>query len=182
MSQTKINLDEILVKIMTGSRFDNFTVLELRSAYISLSKNKELDKTEARRFVYRNILRLEKKGLLKRVHSKKRNRTYYTKSELFIIERFNITKALLEDTSSQNTSEIVPNSDLLQDLMGKLQRYKVEMLTSIGETEEYKELCSEFPELKEQLQESYNLSRDNSSKILGRVKAIESLIAQQQAS
>lgn len=180
MSQVKINLDSDLVEIMTASGFNNFTVLELRSAYLAISTNKNLDKTEVRRFVYRHILRLEKKGLLKRIKSKKRDRTYYAKTDLFDINRFNNTNTSLSKEAvvfSESSGSV--SQELLHGLIEKLQQYKVELLTSIGETDEYKALCLDFPELKGQLQEKYNQARDNSSKVLGRVKALESMIEQQ---
>jgi len=63
--------------------------------------------------------------------------------------------------------------------MNRLNQYKLELLTFMGETEEYELLCSQFPQLTEDLRERYSYARDNRSKILGRIKALESLINQQ---
>jgi len=46
----------------------------------------------------------------------------------------------------------------------------------MGEAEEYDAIYKEMPEIQMQIQELYNQSRDKCSKLLGKVKAIESLI------
>lgn len=180
MSQLKLNLDSELITILSSANFDKFTVLELRSAYLALSQKPELDKTEARRFVYRHILRLEKSGLLKRIQSKKKDKTSYVKTSKFDTYKFIATNQHLDEEVDVNFEEPdSPSKDLLRILIDKLQTYKIELLTSIGETEEYKSLCLEYPQLKDQLQESYNLARENSQKIIGKVKALEKSIKQQ---
>jgi hypothetical protein len=180
MNQVKINLDSDLFTLLSSSNFDKFTVLELRSAYLALSHQVDLNKVEARRFIYRNILRLEKKGFLKRTYSKKTDKTFYIKAASFDINNFNVVSHDLDEEViiDSNEPKLLPK-DILQSLINKLQNYKVELLTSIGETDEYKSLCLEYPQLKEQLQESYNFARENSQKIIGKVKALEKSIEQQ---
>tara|TARA_R110001599_G_scaffold88110_1_gene234383 strand:- start:262 stop:822 length:561 start_codon:yes stop_codon:yes gene_type:complete len=176
----KIELDSSLFSILKKEGFNNFTVLELRGAYLAISGNNNLHKVEARRFVYRHILRLEKKGLLKRTHSKNTNKTSYVKTPLFEISKLDVKDDDLDnDAVTSQEENNLPSKDLIRGMVNKLQNYKVELLTSIGETDEYKALCLEYPQLKDQLQDSYNRARDNSQKIIGKVKALESFIAQQ---
>ncbi len=175
----KIELDSGLFSILKKEGFNNFTVLELRGAYLAISGNNNLHKVEARRFVYRHILRLEKKGLLKRTHSKNTNKTSYVKTPLFEISNFDVKDDDLDNAVTNQEDNNLPSKDLIRGMVNKLQNYKVELLTSIGETDEYKALCLEYPQLKDQLQKSYNLARDNSQKIIGKVKALECFIAQQ---
>jgi len=175
----KIDLDSGLLSILKTESFNKFTILELRGAYLAISRDKDLHKTEARRFVYRHILRLEKNGLLKRIYSKKTNKTTYAKTSKFDTSKFNAINQLLGDEVKFNlTGTDSTSKDLLQILINKLQGYKVELLTSIGETDEYKSLCLQYPQLKEQLQENYNFARENSQKIIGKVKALEKSIEQ----
>jgi hypothetical protein len=54
--------------------------------------------------------------------------------------------------------------------------YKQQLLIGIGEADEYKLLCKQYPELKEDLQPKYNNIRDQNTKILGKIKVIESLL------
>jgi hypothetical protein len=180
MNQSKINLDSKLFTILSAPNFDKFTVLELRDAYLDLFQKGDMYKVEARRFVYMHILRLEKKGFLKRAYSKNKNKPIYIKAAAFNINNFKTKKPSLNDVVKIKPSETPPPSkDLLQRLIDRLQGYKIELLTSIGETDEYKSLCLEYPQLKDQLQASYNLARENSQKIIGKVKALEKSIKQQ---
>ena len=55
------------------------------------------------------------------------------------------------------------------------------MLSSIGETEEYDAICKDLPHMKNQIQELYDDARDRCTKTLGRVKALEAVIAKQKA-
>ena len=170
----KINLDSDLLSILLTESFNNFSVLELRSAYLAITDKPTLGKVEARKFVYSHIIRLEKKGLLERKYSDKRGRTFYLKSKKFSPDKFQISKNIEESSISQAKKD--ENEEIKKDLISKLNQYRLELLTSIGETDEYKLLCNQFPQLTENLQERYNYARDNGSKILGRIKALESLI------
>ena len=50
---------------------------------------------------------------------------------------------------------------------------------NIGESEAYKELYSEFAELVYEIQPIYNKARDNNTRILGKIRAIEGLMNQE---
>jgi hypothetical protein len=142
-----------------------------------LSPKVGLDKAEAGRIVYRNILRLEKNGLLKRTSSKKTDKASFVKTSIFDINIFNEKKqSLCEEVDLNPDKTDSPSGDLLQNLIEKLQYYKVELLTNVGERDEYKSLCREYPQLKELLQDSYNLARENHQIIMGNVKALETTI------
>lgn len=180
MSKIQLALDHDFIGILAATNFDNFTVLELRSAYLALPGHRELDKVQTQRIVYRQILRLQKKDLLKRTESKTTKKIRYQKTELFYsamliprAQRTELTRVVHDDVPIESRDQ------LHKHLIDKLKQYELELLSSMGESDEYKELYSEFPELKSQLQERYNQARDYSSKLLGRVKAIETLIEQQ---
>lgn len=167
-----ITLDEDLLSILLTESFDNFTVLELRGAYLAKVDDPALDKVEARRYVYRHILRLEKKGLIVRKKSSKQNRTYYSKTDEFSEDKFRTHSKPIANISSVT---LTPEG-VSQKLTEKLNRYRSELLITLGETEEYKSLHEEFPNLTQELQQRYDSARDHCSKIHGRIKAIESLI------
>ena len=59
--------------------------------------------------------------------------------------------------------------------------YKAELLLNMGESEAYKELYLESPELVDELQPQYNKARDNNTRILGKIRAIEGLLKQNEA-
>tara|TARA_R110001592_G_scaffold319321_1_gene596855 strand:- start:419 stop:997 length:579 start_codon:yes stop_codon:yes gene_type:complete len=182
MNQSKINLDSDLFTILSSPNFDKFTVLELRSAYMSCSTTSEMDKNIAQRYVYRNILKLQKKGLLNRKDSKKTKKTTYVKTELFSSAIFEVENASaisiadLPDTDESPDKTNSPSKHLIQSLINQLHDLNAELLINLGEREQYKSLCQEYPQLKESLQESYNFARNNFKKIEGHIKAINNAI------
>ncbi len=64
-----------------------------------------------------------------------------------------------------------------EQLKEELSSHKLELLTTIAETEEYETLCQKLPSKQLEIQELYNDARNRYSKTLGKVKAIESLIS-----
>ncbi len=63
-------------------------------------------------------------------------------------------------------------------LKERLSKHRSEMLCAMGEAEEYSELCSEYPELCDEAQGLYNSARERSAMLLGKVKALESILSQ----
>jgi hypothetical protein len=181
MSEETVRLDAELSTILSPAEFDNFTVLELRDAYVALPANVGMDKTKAQRIVYRQVYRLKNKGLLRRADASKKRNICYEKTELFFSTEI-LPRSSNEEIKPTAASKVETDKGrhlFVKNLVEKLRQYKLELLTSMGESDEYKALYSEYPHLKGQLQESYNTARDNCSKLLGRVKAIETLIEQQ---
>lgn len=180
MSKVSFRLNHDFLSVLTLSDFDNFTVLEFRAAYMAQPSCTSLDKTRAQRIVYSLLTRLQKNGLLKRTESKTAKKIRYQKTELFYSVQLLPHSAGTKLAGAElNDAQIEAQDQLRKQLVEKLKQYELELLTSMGESDEYKALYSEFPQLKSQLQERYNQARDNSSKLLGRVKALETLIKQQ---
>jgi hypothetical protein len=57
-----------------------------------------------------------------------------------------------------------------------LKETRLDLLSSLGETERYKQLFEEIPHLKGRLEGAYLEVRDRSSKLLGHVRAIENTL------
>jgi len=73
-------------------------------------------------------------------------------------------------------AELAKTPPLGEVLTERLNHYKNELLTGLGEAEEYKRLYEQFPKLKSKLQPKYNGVREHNSKLLGSIKAVENLI------
>ena len=182
MPAIKIALCKEIHSIITRNDFDKFTVLELRSAYMASSTSQGIDKNSAQRYVYRNILKLQKKGLLNRNDSKTSKKTTYTKTELFNSAIFEVNgpsdrpSVDLPDIAQSSKKNNSPSKKLIQSLINQLHDFNAELLINLGEREQYKSLCEDYPQLKEPLQESYNLARNNFEKIKGHIKALNNAI------
>lgn len=173
-----MKLDETFKCIVANPKINHFTAIEIRTAYLVLNQQSRLDNAEARRFVYAELVKLVKKGWLKKIVSKKRGITSYVKTDEFnltleIHKQHNLIsveskKLKVAEISTQNVSS---------DLLCRLQDYKNDLLEGLGEADEYRSLRLEYPEMHENLQLKYNSIRDGNSRLLGKIKAIDNIIA-----
>jgi hypothetical protein len=169
-----MKLNPLVAQIIVATNFDNFTTSDVRSAYFALKNDLSLEPTSVRRFIYAELLKLVKKDWLKKFASNKRGFTRFHKTALFDSHEI----ALLAMNSVKDSSNTPVNKQ--NKLLAKLNHYKADLLLNIGESEAYKELYSEFPELVDELQPQYNKARDNNTRILGKIRAIEGLLKQDQ--
>ena len=171
----KMKLDKDLVEILLTPSFNNFTVLELRSAYLANTKDPTLTKVEARRFVYRHILRLEKNGFLLKKKSQGKARVYYSKTE-------SLKEATFEPSSTKEDSlpeeqHVNSRNEYFTELQTKLSRYKSDLLSALGEMDEYRSLSKLFPKHAKAMEECYREASEECSKIHGRINGIEKLLS-----
>lgn len=167
-----MKIDPYVAQIIVVETFNNFTTNDVRSTYLVLKNDPSLEPTSVRRKIYAELLKLVKKGWLKKLISKKKGFTRFSKTSLFDIEKIRVAS----ECPPSNDTKNVDNKTA--QLMGKLNSYKAELLLNIGESEAYKELYSEFPELIDEIQPKYNKARDNNTRILGKIRAIEGLMDQ----
>jgi len=153
-----------------------FTVHHLTEAYLNDPSCLHNSKKAARQFVYRNMLRLIDSGELTRVVVDSGWPLYRLTSQFRVLAE--VPEAATKQPAVPE-KVIIANDNSRQNLQERLNRHKLEMLTVMGETEEYDAICSEMPELRNDVQPLYNQSRDKCSKLLGRVKALESLLARE---
>ncbi|MBE8232341.1 MAG: hypothetical protein HAW67_01305 [Endozoicomonadaceae bacterium] len=120
-------------------------------------------------------MKLVKNGWLKKVISKKKGMTNYVKTELF-----DLKSTVVSVSTSNSVNCIVPNKTpsvgSVEGLNCRLQDYKNDLLEGLGEAEEYRTLRNEFPEMHDELQPKYNNIRESNSRLLGKIRAIETLI------
>ncbi|CAM2997811.1 MULTISPECIES: hypothetical protein [Pseudoalteromonas] len=170
-----MKFDPLVAQIIVASNFDNFTTSDVRSAYLALKNDTSLVPTIVRRSIYAELLKLVKKGWLKKLVSNKKGFTRFNKTENFNIE------VISKLASSIPISIAKKVDDKRALLLSKLNHYKAELLLNMGESEAYKELYLESPELVDELQPQYNKARDNNTRILGKIRAIEGLLQQNNA-
>jgi len=168
-----LKLDPFVAQIILKKHFDNFSTNDVRSDYLALKGDDALDPSIIRKKIYAELLKLVRRGWLTKVISKPKGLTRFKKTVDFDIE------AIALKTKPESTALINKRDNKQEQLLGKLNHYKAELLLNIGESEAYKELYSEFPELVDTIQPQYNLARDNNTKILGKIRAIEGLLKQE---
>lgn len=167
-----MKLDPFVAQIIVATNFNHFTTSDVRSAYLALKKDPSLDPSNVRRKIYADLLKLVKKGWLNKLISKRKGITSFSKTDVFDV------KAIILKIKCESTNQVKKHDIKQTQLLGKLNIYKADLLLNIGESEAYKELYSEFPELVDEIQPQYNKARDNNTRILGKIRAIEGLLKQ----
>lgn len=157
--------------VLKNLSVDQFTVDDLTKAYLNNPEAIHHSKKAARQFVYRNMQRMMDSGDLVRL-SVTHGWPQYT-----LTEQFYSKNSPLKVKNETQSSLALEKPDSSPQLRERLNQYKLDMLTAMGEAEEYSAICLSLPELKEEVQPLYNESRDRCSKLLGRVKALESLLS-----
>jgi hypothetical protein len=160
----------MVAQIILVKNVDRFTTTDVRSAYFALKNDPSLDPTKTRKAIYAELLKLVKRGWLKKLVSNKKGFTRFYKTELFDVDELSLL-------AKPDALAIIKEPDENKDkLLAKLNHYRAELLLNIGESEAYKELYFECPELVNEIQPQFNLARDNNTRILGKIRAIERLL------
>lgn len=172
-----IRVQPALLRALRQLHEEPFSVASLTQCYQTQANNPYSSHKSARQFVYRNILRLLDAGWLEKLPAQK-GWPQYRATEAF-------TQSLppCVDTASKSipyptTQPAKTELQAISTLQKRLSQHKSDMLCAMGEAEEYNALCQEHPELREQAQALYNQARDRSALLLGKVKALESLLSQ----
>lgn len=163
-------IDKLIGDIISLSNINRFSAVEIRTAYIAIKKDEQLDSAEVRRHVYEALLKLVKKGWLKTSTSKKRAITTYKKTKLFEPDYF------LDLKSSEQHLPVVLNDSYEQAFSARLNQYNTELLEGLGAIKEYVALNAICPELHSSLKERYLTTQENNHILKGKIAALNELI------
>lgn len=166
-----LSLNPLFLLAAKNILHEEFTVDRLTETYLSLDGCRHSKKKSARQFIYRNMLRLIKNGGLEKIVGDNNWPAYkFTK-------KFKVHLMPSEESSSTKVRDKLPSTrEIKLQLEGRLKILKLEMLTAMGEAEEYSSLEIEVPGVKSTAHKLADESRDRCSKLLGKVKAIETLL------
>lgn len=179
-SHRKVSIPAEIYKTLVEDCLDGFTLTELRDAYVDyLALRSTPAELGAYHKVYRQVLRLQKHGLLTQI-KRTGELTKYYKTPLFyetifveVSSRDVIPLSVIKDDMAPI---VAPQLSLVAQLQRQAGQYQAELLASIGESEEYQRLSEEFPEMRSQFGTDYLQSTERTSKLLGQLRAIETAI------
>lgn len=183
MSPVELKIKEPLCSIIKDKSFDGFTVTQLRDVFLKI-QGSELTEKAARILVYKQILRLLKRGLLSKNITRKGARdAIYSKTTLFheteIIpygDYVNTDKAHIAENNGINVEKESANDGFVNNLKEQVKCDKVDLISSISESEEYLRLIKTFPQAKEYLHSKYSDASERSSQFIGRIRAAKNLL------
>ena len=179
MSQ-KVNMDVFLYYLLITQNMDSFTVSEAKEVLFR-EKDDFFSLDEARKYIYRQLSRNIKTGMLKRTDHCDAGvkKVLYSKTEKFfssiIVPIRDLKKSKKVISNEDNSFD--QKSPLYQTLLEKeLKIYEIDLNANFEEIKEYKRLEARFPELKKRLHKYQVQVRSESTEILGKIKAIQKLL------
>ncbi|MGR5298021.1 hypothetical protein ACPV55_22100 [Vibrio mediterranei] len=162
---TKISA--IMHKLLIEKGMDGFSVIELRDASLSVCDLRKVP-DEARKILYRQILRFVSNGWLES-EGEGRDKRYF-QTDLF--RSLNV-KPKVERKNAPSPAK--PTSDY-SVLRHERNQYKAELEIVLGEIDEYQSLNRRFPELEQRLNPMLQQARDRSAHLFGRVNVLTNVI------
>lgn len=176
----KVDMNVFLHFLLVIKQMNNFTVSEAKDALLH-ECTEFTDAVETRKFVYRQLTRNVKKGLLKRVDivDNKNKKVFYSKTELFF--ESTLSPITRRAKTNKRTTETMPSNlakklGYQKELEKELHAYEIDLSTILEEAKEYKRLSERFPNLQEQLQKHHSIAKEKSIKLLGRIHALQNLL------
>lgn len=182
-------LDRRLYDLLQEEGRTQFTTRELRDAYAKHLEGTDFRLSDVRRYVYEQIRRLLRAGwLVPDDERRKRGQVYHLQPipprlQLELIDsgfENSFKPAAKEDLTASypNQAAMPPPSsfDAQAYLEGLLKEIKLDFLSSMGETERYKQLVNDMPHLREQVDSEYQEAKDRSSRLLGHLRAVENTL------
>jgi hypothetical protein len=179
MKQRWIKIDPILYEILSEKFESEFSVLKVRDIFVSRYPG-QISKRIARQKTYSLFRKLLKAGMLVKHAAQNKRNTIYSKTYRFAQAQYESGKIIFDVSDSADTNKLIGNSteEQLRLLRGKLKHYRELLDAAVAESEEYKALYEVFPDLKQFLENKYLEARARSSKCLGQLNAVKTVISQ----
>ncbi|TDN49452.1 hypothetical protein EC843_108132 [Buttiauxella sp. JUb87] len=180
--KSAVKLHPYIYNLLIEKDFDEFGAVHLRDALLKIT-DEYADVTEARKFVHRQLLRLEALGFVHKIeNSGGRSRNVYKKTESFHSTTF-VPRKLPKNSRlvaiPEKVTPPVSEVDLfLVDLMKEKVVHEAKLAVILSEIEEYQSLMERFPSRKRCFMDLYLQAKNQSAALLGRVAALSKVLGQ----
>ncbi|WP_426119396.1 hypothetical protein [Pseudomonas sp. DSP3-2-2] len=190
MRHDSFEFDRQLYDLLCEEQNREFTTRQLRDSFAAtLEPGYELG--AVRIYVYEQIRRLIRAGWVAKSPKLRKRGQFFRLLEMpahitlvLVASRFtrtaNPTAELAERShSSENVvagQSALGNAGDHDRIEEMLKEARLDLLSSMGETERYKQLFEEIPHLKSRLESAYLEVRDRSSRLLGHLRALETTL------
>ena len=174
-------MDRFLAEIIQLPAFSIFTITELRVEYMRYVPGLSLSQSsEVRRYVYKQVGRLVRLGWVERDGEPMSRDAQYRVKELPAGVTLSLVEPAIRPLSTQiersrvhTVSAPSPKAGSFQDIEARLKQVRMDFIATLGEAETYKSILAEYPCLRDKLQDSYHRTRDQSSNLMGQLRALE---------
>lgn len=182
MKPVTFRLDRRLYDLLQDGELQRFTIRKLRDSYAERSGETLLPpSTELWHYIYAQVGRLKRTGWVRAdAERRRRDQVYYVEAtpnslRLVLIDSPH-SGSHLANQNSVWASGNVSTSEPVQRLEALAKEIRLDMLSSLGEAERYKQLIAEIPQLKDHVADEYHEAKDRSSRLLGHLKAVETTL------
>ncbi|EJG2018276.1 hypothetical protein U8016_001139 [Vibrio parahaemolyticus] len=160
MARSK-KIGTLMQKLLIEEEMDGFTVVELRNASISIDSS-FVDLDDARKKVYRQILRFMSNNWLRSEGKGQKKRYFQT----------DVFKNLQSSSKLKRTNISTPSAPDYSVLSHERNQFQGELEIVLGEIEGYLSLYNRFPELESKLAPFLIQARERSAHLLGQINVL----------
>lgn len=167
----EMKLDPVIKSVISMKNIDRFSVTEIRTAYLALVSDEELDSQRIRQLIYDDLHKLVKLGWLIKKTASNGKESRFTKTELFEPD---ILKMKLKNDSKQIEKSEAGNFQ--KQLKSDLKNCNVELLKGLGALETYLGLCERYPHESKYFKRKYTAVQEKNHILEGKINALEDIL------
>lgn len=161
-----MNLDPTIISILSMANINQFTVVEIRTAYIMMKLDENLDPVKTRKLVYRQLHKLVRKGWLNASTSDMRKITSFTKTKIFESQTLEV----------QNEIDNCAKASLHSEFKKELKLCNTALLEGLGELEVYINLWEKHPYMQKVFESKYIATKERNHILKGKINALGALL------
>ena len=165
-----MKIDSLLKQIICMKNINRFSVTEIRTAYLALMCDEELDSQKVRQFIYDDLHKLVKQGWLIKKTASNGKESRFTKTEVF-------DPALISEEIKQPVKE--PNRKLnetIESLYSDLSTLNADLLQCMGALDSFLNLKQQHPELSDEFKEFIHSTKEQKHILKGKIAATEEIL------
>ena len=160
----KMVIEPLIKQVICMKNMDRFSVTEIRAAFIALSNDEELDKRKLRQFIYDELNKLVKKGLLSKSTSENGKESRFKKSP-------NFHPSLLI-VQSDNSGVL----DVTNKIRVQLSELNADLLETMGALDTFINMRQQYPNVASELTEPIRSAREQKHILKGKIAAKEEIL------
>lgn len=165
-----MKLDPVIRTIISKRNINRFSVTEIRTAYLVLVSDEELDIQKLRQFIYDDLHKLVKQGWLIKKTASNGKESRFTKTEAF-------DPTLIAEELKQNIREPSSKlSDTIKSLYSDLSTLNADLLQSMGALDSFINLKQQHPELSDEFKEFIHSTKEQKHILKGKIAATEEIL------
>ncbi len=172
---TRSDKTALLRELVDRTAGRRFTVPEIRDQWVERAGEFPTDNATLRRWINGRLSTLVRQGTLIKGQFESSKRKYYQLAT--VPSEHDALCAKPENQPEKTGLELSKSVKALKDELGQC---KLSIVSQLAEIEEYKRISEVYPSLRAQASQQFEDTMEANYRLLGRVKALETLIARQE--